>query len=123
MNRIIRLSTLAGCVVAAVGMTSFVSTVHSVAYAQRTLVRGQTVVYYDGYGQGYYGGNVQGYGVPYALVPNYGYSAFGSSPYGYGNGRYYPGYNNSGYYGPTNGQAFNHSPYYRCATSAPTRSR
>jgi hypothetical protein len=113
MKRILRGSALAGCIVAAVWMVSLAPIPHNFAYAQRTLMRGQTVVYYNEYGQGYYGVNGQNYGATYVLVPNNGYSGFGNGPYGngYGRGPYYLGYNNSGYYDQSYGQAFRHPPY------------
>ena len=57
---------------------------------------------YNGYGQGYYGGYGQGYN-GYSQSYRYGpgiqtYSGYGNGPYGYGNGSYYNGYGNSGYY-------------------------
>jgi hypothetical protein len=70
------------------------------------MMTGPTVVYYDGFGQGYYGGNSPSYGAAYVLVPNNGYSGYGNGPYGN-----YRGYGNPGHYDPFYGRTFAPSTY------------
>jgi hypothetical protein len=108
MKRILHASARAVGVIAAIWIASLAPTGHSSAYAQRTIMRGQTVVYYDGYGQGYYGGYAPSYGGAYMLVPNNNrYLGYGNGPYGT-----YPGYGNPGYYYPYNyGRTFGGTPY------------
>jgi len=107
MKRILRASALAGCFVVAGWMATSAPAPHSLAYAQGTLMRSQTVVYYNGYGQVYYGGYVPSYGGTYVFVPNNGYSGYGNGPYGN-----YPGYGNPGYYQPYYGRTLG-PPSYR----------
>jgi hypothetical protein len=80
----------------------FAPTPRHCALAQPPLMRGPTVVYYNGYGQGYYGGYAPNYGSQYLVVPNNGYPVYGNGYSGYGNGPYgnYRGYGNPGYYNP-----------------------
>ena len=108
MKRILRGSALAGYMVVAVWLAFLATGAQQGAYAQQILMPGQTVVYYNGYGQGYYGGYVPRYGATYGLAPSYGYSGYGYGyrPYGY-NGDY-PGYS-SGPFGP---RTFGSPTYY-----------
>jgi hypothetical protein len=102
MKRTLRLSVIAGGFAAAAALACLAPNPHGQAYAQAT------VVYYNGYGQGYYGGNNQGYyngygrgyGGTYVFVPNR-YTGFGNGPYGTD---YYPVYSNPGYYDPFYGR-------------------
>ncbi len=111
MTRLLRLSILAIGLLAA-------ATPQNDAHAQ-TISIGRGGVQYNGYGQGYYGGYGRGYR---GYNQGYGgwyspriqsYSGYGNGPYGYGtgdmyqppnsgyiygNGNYYDGYGNSGYY-------------------------
>lgn len=86
MKRILRLSAIAGALVAAFCLTSLTPVSQSTAYGYGTITIGPGgVSYYNGYGQGYYGGYGQGYGQPYRDgYGNDGYSVYGYGPYGYG---------------------------------------
>jgi hypothetical protein len=112
MKRILRLSALTGCIAAAVWMALLAPTAHNLAYAQQTLMGNHTVVYYNGYGQGYYGGTVPNYGGTYVFVPNNGYSGYGSGPYGN-----YPGYGNLGFSSPFGDRMLGGSAYRASRTS------
>jgi hypothetical protein len=107
MKRILRGSALATIIVAAVWLASLAPTGHQGAYAQQMLVRVPTVTYYNGYGQGSYGGYAPFYGDTYVSVPNIGYSGYGSGPYGN-----YSGYGNLGYYQPYYGRTFGPPTYW-----------
>jgi hypothetical protein len=105
MKRILRASAIAPCIAAAVWMTSLAPNAHNLASAQQ-LMPGQTVIYYNGYGQGYYGVYVPSYRATYTVVPYNGYSGYGNGPYGND-----PGYVNQGSYGPFGNRAFGASAY------------
>jgi hypothetical protein len=112
MKRIFRLPVLAGVIVMAAMLASLTPTTSNHVYAQVT-------VYYP-YGQGPYGGYVQGYATPYRANSNmfpsndgrfdrrdYGYSGYGYVPsgnvyrYNYGPGPYVRYYGRTSYYQPS----------------------
>lgn len=125
MKRILRLTALAGGVVAAVALVSIVPIAQSSASAQVGISIGRGGVYgglggYNsygaGYGSGYYGSGAygSGRGEGYGGYGNRygGYSGYGNGPYGYStnggynNGYYSRGYGNGGYYGPAYGRTY-----------------
>ena len=126
MKRIFRSPTFAAGIVLAALLASLAPIATSRVQAQVTVY--QAGGYYSPYGQGPYGGYVQGYAAPFRapgnIVPSYGgmfgrrvygYSGYGNVPYGYGNRVQYGigppvrVYGGASYYQPAYGPVY--SPY------------